>query len=169
MARAACSLHGHLSLGPPKESDTCLALIPVGDCWICKAGRLLKLPWMMHCSSRSNGPELQIGPLVLTYVKLRVSSIVPDLIYLLDVGSKTNIYIIQIWFPNIPTQYRAPGKSMYFMLSRTQAGPGRTVKQEQEGISRNHVQTFSGCSVQSWEKVLANLAKQHPGRARQKS
>ena len=28
------------------------------------------------------------------------------------------------------------------MLSRTQAGSGRTVKQEQEQISRNHVQTF---------------------------
>ena len=36
---------------------------------------------------------------------------------------------------------------MYFLLSRTQAGPGRTVKQEQEVTSRNHVQTFSGCSV----------------------
>ena len=35
-----------------------------------------------------------------TYVKLRVSSIVLDLIYPLDVGSKTNIYIIQIWLPN---------------------------------------------------------------------
>ena len=45
------------------------------------------------------------------------------------------------------TVYRAPGKSMYLLLSRTQAGPGRTVKQEQEEISRNHVQTFSGCSV----------------------
>ena len=44
-------------------------------------------------------------------------------------------------------QYRAPGKSMYFLLSRTQAGSGRTVKQEEEGISRNHVQTFFGCSV----------------------
>ena len=28
------------------------------------------------------------------------------------------------------------------LLSRTQAGPGITVKQEQEEISRNHVQTF---------------------------
>ena len=36
---------------------------------------------------------------------------------------------------------------MYFMLSRTQAEPGRAVKQEQEEISRNDVQTFSGCSV----------------------
>ena len=36
---------------------------------------------------------------------------------------------------------------MHFLLSRTQAGPGRTVKQEQEQISRNHVQTFSRGSV----------------------
>ena len=47
-----------------------------------------------------------------------------------------------------PLNYRAPGICMYFLLSRTQAGPGRTVKQEQEQTSRNHVQTFSGCSVQ---------------------
>ena len=33
------------------------------------------------------------------------------------------------------------------MLSSTQAGPGRTVKQEQEEISRNHVQTFICLSV----------------------
>ena len=50
--------------------------------------------------------------------------------------------------------YRAPGKSMYLLLSRTQAGPGRTVKQEQEEISRNHVQTFSGCSVRRREDHL---------------
>ena len=31
---------------------------------------------------------------------------------------------------------------MYFLLSMTQAGPGRTVKQEQEEISRNHIQTL---------------------------
>ena len=43
--------------------------------------------------------------------------------------------------------YRAPGKSMYFLLSRTPAGPGRTDKQEQEEISRNHVQTFFYLSV----------------------
>ena len=36
---------------------------------------------------------------------------------------------------------------MYFLLSRTQAGPGRTVKQEQEEISRNHIQTFIYLSV----------------------
>ena len=42
---------------------------------------------------------------------------------------------------------------MYFLLSRTQAEPGRTVKQEQEQISRNHVQTFSGCSVHALRRV----------------
>ena len=49
--------------------------------------------------------------------------------------------------PSFNYKYRAPGKSMYFLLSRTQAGPGRTVKQEQEEISRNHVQTFIYLSV----------------------
>ena len=32
-------------------------------------------------------------------------------------------------------------------LNPLQAGPGRTVQQEQEEISRNHAQAFSGCSV----------------------
>ena len=35
--------------------------------------------------------------------------------------------------------YRAEKKSLQILLSRTQAGPGRKVKQEQEEISRNHV------------------------------
>ena len=35
--------------------------------------------------------------------------------------------------------YRAEKKSMQILLSSTQAGPGRKVKQEQEEISRNHV------------------------------
>ena len=38
--------------------------------------------------------------------------------------------------------YRGPGKSMRILLSNSQAGPGRKVKQEQEEISRNHVQAF---------------------------
>ena len=38
--------------------------------------------------------------------------------------------------------YRARNKGMQILLSNSQAGPGRTVKQEQEDISRNHVQTF---------------------------
>ena len=38
--------------------------------------------------------------------------------------------------------YRDRLKGVQILLSRTQAGPGRTVKQEQEEASRNHVQTF---------------------------
>ena len=36
---------------------------------------------------------------------------------------------------------------MQILLSYSQAGPGRTVKQEQEEISRNHVQAFIPGSV----------------------
>ena len=39
--------------------------------------------------------------------------------------------------------YRGGNKGLCVLLSRTQAEPGRTVKQEQEEISRNHVQTPS--------------------------
>ena len=35
--------------------------------------------------------------------------------------------------------YRVEKKSLQILLSRTQAEPGRTAKQEQEEISRNHV------------------------------
>ena len=35
--------------------------------------------------------------------------------------------------------YRGEKKSLQILLSRTQAEPGRKVKQEQEEISRNHV------------------------------
>ena len=38
--------------------------------------------------------------------------------------------------------YRGGNKGLHVLLSRTQAGPGRTVKQEQEDISRSHVQAF---------------------------
>ena len=46
----------------------------------------------------------------------------------------------------------------YFLLSRSQAGSGRTVKQEQEEISRKLVQTFSGCSVLDWRGCEIFLA-----------
>ena len=45
------------------------------------------------------------------------------------------------------TLYRGANKGLYVLLSRTQAGPGRTVKQEHDEISRNHVQTFISPSV----------------------
>ena len=43
--------------------------------------------------------------------------------------------------------YRGENKGLFVLLSMTQAGPGRTVKQEQEEISRTHVQTFIYLSV----------------------
>ena len=44
-------------------------------------------------------------------------------------------------------KYRGVNKGVHVLISRIQAGPGRTVKQEQEEISRNHVQTFIYLSV----------------------
>ena len=44
-------------------------------------------------------------------------------------------------------EYRGGNKGLFVLLSRTQAGPGRTVKQGQEEISRNHIQTFISPSV----------------------
>ena len=45
--------------------------------------------------------------------------------------------------------YEGVNKGLYVLLSRTQAGPSRTVKQEQEEFSRNHIQTFIYLSVVS--------------------
>ena len=43
--------------------------------------------------------------------------------------------------------YRDRLKGVQILLSNSQAGPGRKVKQEQEEISRNHVQAFQPISV----------------------
>ena len=48
--------------------------------------------------------------------------------------------------------YRDEIYSFQILLSRTQAGPGRTVKQEQEDISPNHVQRINLISVVRLEK-----------------
>ena len=45
-----------------------------------------------------------------------------------------NIFVAQL--------YRDRVKGVQIMLSNSQAGPDRKVKQEQEEISRNHVQAF---------------------------
>ena len=39
-------------------------------------------------------------------------------------------------------RYRDRLKGVQILLNTSQAGPGRKVKQEQEEISRNHVQAF---------------------------
>ena len=44
------------------------------------------------------------------------------------------------YVPSSLTTYRDGKKEMQILLSRTQAGPGRTFKQEQEQTSRYHVQ-----------------------------
>ena len=48
--------------------------------------------------------------------------------------------------------YREPTKGLQILLSRTQAGPGLAVKEEQEEISPNHVQAIYGASVYNGKK-----------------
>ena len=55
--------------------------------------------------------------------------------------------------------YRGVNKGLYVLLSRTQAGPGRTVKQEQEEISRNHIQTFIYLSVHKLKALCMTAAR----------
>ena len=61
---------------------------------------------------------------------------------------KYQLNLLQI---NMHIRVQGSAKSMQILLSNSQAGPGRTVKQEHEEISRNHVQTFSGGSVLALE------------------
>ena len=58
--------------------------------------------------------------------------------------------------PAVP-EYRDETESLQILFSRTQAGPGRTVKQEQEEISPNHVQRIYLISVDH----LSNRWKVH--------
>ena len=45
---------------------------------------------------------------------------------------------------------------MRILLRNSQAGPGRTVKQEQEEISRNHIQAFIPGSVYDYTVYVEN-------------
>ena len=47
--------------------------------------------------------------------------------------------------------YRGPGKSMQILLSNSQAGPDRTVKQEQEEILSTAYKLFPG-ALYSYER-----------------
>ena len=54
--------------------------------------------------------------------------------------------------------YRDEILSLQILLSRTQSGPGRTVKQEQEEISPNHVQKLnlnSGRGI--WSEIATSI------------
>ena len=55
--------------------------------------------------------------------------------------------------------YRDEIYSLQILLSRTQAGPGRTVKQEQEEISPNHVQRLNLISVHADFTLLLGFVK----------
>ena len=51
-------------------------------------------------------------------------------------------------------KYRDEIYSLQNLLSRTQAGPGRAVKKEQEEISPNHVQRINLISVPEEEEIM---------------
>ena len=53
--------------------------------------------------------------------------------------------------------YRDEIYSLQNFLSRTQAGPGRTVKREQEEISPNHVQRINLSSVKGVRNVCGRV------------
>ena len=55
--------------------------------------------------------------------------------------------INMVLMEDLPIIYRDEIYSLQILLSRTQAGPGRTVKQEQEEISPNHVQRINLISI----------------------
>ena len=50
---------------------------------------------------------------------------------------------------------------MFVLLSRTQAGPGKIVKQEQEEISRNHLQDFIPDSVRAYRERARQSGRHH--------
>ena len=58
--------------------------------------------------------------------------------------NQPNVYVYEL---GLPVLYRGENKGLHVLLSRTHSGPGRTVKQEQEEISRNHVQALIPGSV----------------------
>ena len=56
-----------------------------------------------------------------------------------DLSHSDHVFNIAIAFAGV---YRDRLKGVQILLSNSQAVPGRKVKQEQEEISRNHVQAF---------------------------
>ena len=60
------------------------------------------------------------------------------------------------------TLYREEIYSLQNLLSRTQEGPGRTVKKEQEEISPNHVQRINLISVHCLSTYFGSFSWSHP-------
>ena len=59
--------------------------------------------------------------------------------------------------------YRVEKKSLQILLSRTQAGPGKTVKQELEEISRNHMPRLFLSSVSKKRVNINGCLTLNPG------
>ena len=97
----------------------------------------------------TEGREGQKAPRILrAYFKLLRSSFPSDegLISNIPNGNDWRIKVVHN-FKSRQFDYRGGNKGLFVLLSRTQAGPSRTDTQEQEEISRNHVQTFISPSV----------------------
>ena len=62
---------------------------------------------------------------------------------------------MSVWHP-----YRDRLKGVQIVLSNSQAEPGRTVQQEQEEISPNHVQRLNLISVSGYEVESSNTISQ---------
>ena len=69
----------------------------------------------------------------------------------------TNYQFGDVWF-----LYRDEIYSLQILLSRTQAGPGRTVKQEREEISPNHVRRIDLISVYACYREFVADQQPHP-------
>ena len=76
----------------------------------------------------------------------RIQELVHWLPYLFSIGMAIGLKIMVTHILNLRV-YRDEIYYMQILLSRTQAGPGRTVKKEQEEISPNHVQRINLISV----------------------
>ena len=55
------------------------------------------------------------------------------------------VLLSKIYIPYLGALYRGELKGLYVLLSRTQAEPGITVKQEQEENSHNHIHLLNLC------------------------
>ena len=112
----------------------------------------------------------------LTALKLAFEIMHECMLYPHQSESSWHLHWVGEWVASVSEEsyslfhhYRDEIYSLQILLSRTQAGPGRTVKQEQEEISLNHVKRINLISVHRMAKKCADFVKQQPGRARQNS
>ena len=73
--------------------------------------------------------------------------------------SQKKLFQLYCFVENILEKYRDEINSLQIQLSRTQAGPGRAVKEQQEQNSPNHVQKINLISVNVGSFVTSFIAK----------